>query len=389
MKEIVEYILATLIIASIIPVYDYIMSTMYSPPELRVEETTVYSFADQVIPIIYDASLYGNLSSPLLDLTTLIKNKLPYIADKYGFHIEMISSGITSIEVDTSIKVYTIMQGNVTILMIHSNGSAYNITLYTPSIDLGNGTYVYEYIPPNIDEIVFVSAVLDTGYYRFIDYYYSGAERIYVGNYEGSLAIISPSGSLALYTLPNGYSGLPITIVSYTGNWFESLKDVVKYGNVIGIGNILIGWSFFYGPYIQYDVYYDSRTIRYYGLYNETITVNGVDYDVVNVSLVYNYTIDTVRYRYYLFSGTVTSTLVDSVSYYMLTKPINAPIYNLPIIYGRGSNGKIYVGIWYPHRLSFGDTLPTGIPVTKITILRRIGMVDYYITIYMWRRTVT
>ena len=97
------------------------MSTIYSPPELRVEETTVYSFADQVIPIIYDASLYGNLSSPLLDLTTLIKSKLPYITDKYGFHIEMVSSGITSIEVDTSIKVYTIMQGNVTILMIYSN----------------------------------------------------------------------------------------------------------------------------------------------------------------------------------------------------------------------------------------------------------------------------
>lgn len=389
MKEIIEYILATLIIVSIIPVYNYVMSTIYSPPEIRVEETTVYSFADQVIPLLYDACLYGNLSSPLIDLTSLIKNKLPYITDKYGFHIEMISSGVTSIVVDTSIKIYTSMQGNVTILMIYNDGSVYNVSLTEPTIDLGNGTYIYEYVPDDINSIVFIASVLDTGLYRFINYYDNGVVKVYLGNYNGSLTILSRQGAISFYTLPDNYYGLPITIISYNNKWFEASEDVVKYGSIEGFEGYGMGWEGFFNIYIWYDVVYDSRTIRYFGLYNETITIDDKQYDLVSIDLVYNYTIDVVRYKYYIFTGKVTSTLISSESYYMVINPIYAPIYNLPIIYGRGANGEIYVGTWYPHRLSIGDPIPTGVPVTKITILRRIGMIDYYITIYMWRRAVT
>ena len=388
MKEIVEYILAALIIISIIPIYDYIMTTIYSPPELKVEKTTAYSFADQVIPIIYEAGLYGNLSSPLLDLGALIKNKLPYMTSKYGFHIDMVSGGITRIEYSGSIKVYTIMKGNVSLLILRSNGATYNITLTTPSYDLGNGTYIYEYVP-SVDDIVFIAAVLDTEYYRFVNYYYGNVKKVYIGNYNGSLVIASDKGYLTYYTLPNNYMGVPLNITGYSEYGFEVLSDVVKYGNVIGIGNIGIGWSFPYGLYISYDVYYDSRAIRYYGLYNTTLSVDTGEYDLTAVNVVYNYTIDTVRYRYYLFWGIVTTELVSSVSYYMERYPVYAPIYNLPIIYGRDGSGEVFVGTWYPHRLSFGDTIPEGIPVTRITLVKRIGMVDYYITIYMWRKAVT
>ncbi|MEM1555160.1 MAG: hypothetical protein QXM54_01280, partial [Desulfurococcaceae archaeon] len=65
-------------------------------------------------------------------------------------------------------------------------------------------------------------------------------------------------------------------------------------------------------------------------------------------------------------------------------KPINTPIYNIPVIIVRGTNGT-WVAYWYPHNLSFGYGIPREIPVTEITLIKRIGMVDYVLKLYVWR----
>ncbi len=388
MKDIVEYILATLVILSIIPVYNYIIDTLYSPPELRVEETVVYAFADQLIPIINEAGLYGNLSSPLIDLGELVKHRLPYFTDKYGFYVEMVSAGILYTFVSGGdVVIYTLMKGNVSIIVIDKDLAAYNMSRSDPSYVLSNGTYVYRFTLPDPSNTAYIAVVLDTNYYRYIDYCVVDANEIYIGNINGSLIMLSQN--ISLYTLPSNEYGLPIAITSYSHNRFQVFNKTIVYGNIVGLGSIGFGWSWWYGPYVEYSIYYNSTYMKYYGIYSNNIIVGGTSYEVVPIYLIYNCTVDEVRYRYYLWPGTMSSWVVSSSEYDMLKNPLYAPVYNIPLIYGKGASGEIYVGKWYPHRITFGETVPEGIPVTKITLLKRIGMVDYYITIYMWRRAVT
>ncbi|OYT37640.1 MAG: hypothetical protein B6U89_07025, partial [Desulfurococcales archaeon ex4484_58] len=369
MKEIIEYILAAVIILSIIPIYNYIVSVLYSPPELKVEETVVHAFTDQVVEVINEAGLYGNLTSPLVDLADLIKQKLPYYTSEYGFYVEMVSSGIINIIVEnSSVKIYTISQGNVTLLLVYDNGSTYTLYSTNPSLVLDNGTYVYVLSKPDTGQLVYAAAILDTRYYRYIDHYMGTAVPVHIGNINNSLVLVIENTTL-LYTLPDGEKGLPIDIISYSKNGFQIFNKTIKYGSLIGFSFVGFGWSWRYGPFIEYGVFYNSTSIEYYAIYNSSTVLNGVNYSVLPIYLVYNYTIDQVRYRYYLFSGILTTDLVSSEQYSLSKIPINAPIYNLPIIVARAPNGTIIVGNWYPHKLAFGETIPEGIPVTKTTIL--------------------
>ncbi len=388
MKEVVEYILAALIVMSVIPIYNYITGSLYSPPELQVEQSVVSAFTDQIVVFLNEAALYGNLSSPIVDLTSLIENRYPYFTRQYAFRIEMVSNGIINVNVSAgSIKVYTLQKGNLTLLIVHSDYTLINTTLERPINSFPNGTYLYEYNDERSD-IIFVASVLDTGIYRYVDYYESPTlNKVYIGNYYGVFSVITDKDP-EYFSLPGGRKGLKLTIVSYSPGSIQFINGSVRFGDITGFSFGGIGFSWTYGLYIYYYVEYQDQIMTYYSTYTDTSTYNGINYNILSNSLLNMTAYDTFKYTYYLWYGELDKELVSEDPISPEYVDIEAPIYNVLLVMLTDRAGNHYLGYWYPHNITIGYTLPKGLPVTSITIVKRLGMVDYTITVYMWRRVI-
>lgn len=388
MKEVVEYILAGLIIMSILPIYDYIMTNLYTPPELEVEQSVVAAFTDQVVSFLDEAAIYGNLSSPIVDLMSLIEKRFPHFTQQYRFHIELVSIGIERIAVTQSndIYVYTRDKGNVTVLIIYNDYTLENKTETSPYTSFPNGTYVYRIEPTHQDkQIIFIVAVLDTGLHRFINYYETeSVKKAYIGNYQGQLSMITTS-LLDYYSLPDNINGVNLSLVTYSKSKFELLSESVSYGSVSSIYDFGIIWWWFLPIGVYYHVDYDRTKLKYYAVYEGMLEFKNNIYYVHSGSLLVMKAICTYCYKYYFLTGQTNVEPEGCVPQGAEYTPIMAPIYNLPLAVLRDASGDHYIATWYPHRIEIGYTKPSGMPVTTIRVVKRLGMVDYLITVTMWR----
>jgi len=409
MKEVIEYILAFLVILSVLPIYNYVMTNLYTPPQLEVEESVLATFSDQVVNLLEEQAIYGNLTSPLIDLKTLIENKFPYITKDYMFNIKIVSAGIQkTIVKGNCLKVYTIYKGNVSAFVLYEDHTYYSASTTKPSQILDNGTYIYTVFLNKAIKVVFAMIILDTGTYRFINYYHDqNIKKVYIGNYNGKFAIITDQ-NLAYYNLPGDKQGVDLIIISYSNGKFHIQSNKVVFGDIEDIYNFnltpvdkipVVPPIIDYIYEFKYRVDYNNNHISYYAINDAVLSVNGINYKILN-GVVLNYqSIDTIEYLYYirvrkLFGIPISSEVIDKS-----TKLINqtylrsdysyiyAPIYNLPLSILEDANGNKYIGIWYPRELTIGYTPPSSLPTRSVTLIRRLGSVDYYITITLWRKT--
>ena len=371
MKEIIEYILATLIILSFVPIYTYITHTLYIQPATEPEPTVLALFTENIKDILEEIGTAGNLTSPTLDLDETIRDRLGSLYQDYGFHIEISSANIVDLKVSgNKVEVYTLDDGNVSILVIYSDSSWENKTLTTPTNVFQNGTRLYSFAMSS-SNIIFVSAILDTGTHRFIRYYIENNVKIlYPSNYGGNIVLLNnlSQGSITNYKIYNNIYGVNLTIYYYSKNSYGTYNET----------------SFEYGFSISSIYKYVNHTdIRYYLIYERNVQYKGSTYEVYNVSLAKNSSL--LQCYYYWWWGLWICWVLDTS---FIMEDINSPVYNIIAFHAVDNNGDHYIGVWYPQNLSIGDPIPSGWPVRKIMFIQRIGMIDYYVTVYIWRRTI-
>ena len=379
MKEVIEYVLATLVILSCIPLYNFITDQLYSPPELEVDYSLATMFSEHVIDTLKQVAVYGNLSSPLIDLSTYIREKLSYLGNEYGYQISIVSQGILDTVLQgNTLKIYTMDQGNVSILAIFSDGSMENMTITSPSTICPNNTYVYETSISSTSQLKFIVVVLDTGVYRYIDYYSNGTDIVYLGNINNTLYLISdhqfPPNSII-----NGSQYVMAKIISFSNGNFLVSKETM-YKKYLRLEAGWIGWCF-----IVWEIY-ESTEIRYYAIYDGVTTVGPYTYYKYRISVLEER--NTIKSPIYWFPWCTPPEPENITPPVYRMNELRAPIYNLLLVLLKDANGDIHIAIWYPHSIVVGDNVPKDLPVRRVVMLRRLGMIDYYVTIYVWRRSI-
>jgi len=146
-KELVEYILATVILASSLVAYNFIMDTMLAPPDLVVDPTLLSLLSTQIKDLLEAPVLHGNSSSPFFSFEKYLNQELGYILKDYAYCIEVVSGGITEMTYDNTSKIITIKAvepGTPNLLLVDQTPTGFTIVNTTAtSYDYTNGAYVY------------------------------------------------------------------------------------------------------------------------------------------------------------------------------------------------------------------------------------------------------
>lgn len=376
MKEIIEYILSAIILISIIPIYNYVTGNLYSSPQFEVDVNFAYSLAERIAQILDKEAQAGNLSSPFFNPLESLIRELGFIGKKIGLYVEIISNGIKDIKLNGNLlEIETLIQGNLSILIVYRNGGMINLTINKP-VENKDSMYIYRVVVNEPDNIVFIASLIDDGLYRYVNYLIRDE------------ALILRIGSInkMLYLFSDKFIGdeSSVNLVAYSWN-FEIFNDTVTYRNITKIEQTRAERG--QPGYIKvWNVYTNTTTLKYMCVRDDnTSSVNLHAYQVLLGSEVVeekiSYVVDVRGPKPRLINYTIEEINESTI---LGIKPINTPIYNIPVIIVRGTNGT-WVAYWYPHNLSFGYGIPREIPVTEITLIKRIGMVDYVLKLYVWR----
>jgi hypothetical protein len=380
LKEVIEYLLAALIIVSIIPIYDYIASQLYSPPELLVDYSYINLFTTQIIPILQNETIHGNLTSPFFNLKHYLESKIYYLSSEYLFRIDIVSSGMQSINYDNetgNISIISLSNTNPVLLIIANNNGypkLYSVVINTTPTTLANGTYMYEFNVESIgiapQNVIYILCVQDTGLYRYIDSYRVRG-KIHVAKITENNGII---GVAVPHTQIND-SAMNAIVVFYGSKTLYWYNNTIYNSTTKITGNSLI---------------MVEHNISYILFLNKTLTYCNTQYNIYNLTV--NIFERTISYHYKQGGGRgrgrkSSGNIATEIGNTTIHDYVETPIYNLVLIVFMTRNGDIYIAEWYPHSFSIGNTIPRDIPVRKISLTARLGMFDYTLTVYMWRRT--
>ncbi len=381
MKEIIEYLLAALVIISIIPIYNFIMTSYYSPPPKNVEPLTLYTYSQTFNSILYNLNEKGNLTPEVIDITSIFNNALGRnTVINYGYNLSIISHGIKQIKLETNKIVITCRdKGNLSVLIIDSDLSSEEFYVGMPTYEV-NGTYFY-LIDIDTSNVIAVAAILETGIVRYYDEWISDdVYRMYVINTNNKVTLLIPAD----YPLPSlydyhGYDVVDTYIFYYTQLhyfkyrylWYRYVKDATYYVS-------------YDEPYYKVLIVNESE-INYLSTYYSTREINGKLYYLF-FPQVFHYE-EQYHEEYRRVGDTWRRVTRYLVSSYFDVKQIGFPIYNSVFIILKDTNNRIYIASIYHHRIDLGEKPPVNWPTRTISYFIRIGMVDYLVTITVWRRS--
>jgi len=364
-KELVEYILATVILASSLVAYNFIMDTMSAPPDVVVDPTLLSLLSNRIKDLLEAPVLHGNSSSPFFSFEKHLDQELDYILKDYAYRIEVVSGGITEMTYDNTSKIITIKvvePGTLNLLLVDRTPTGFTIANTTvANYAYANGAYFYTINISSLGVInpLYAVAVLETSSYRYIDYLrISNVVEANFTEYNGLIAVALPSN----VTSDTSFN---TTVVYYGNMTYEVVYSRTLIEVVSARGN---------------RVTFSNKTISY--ILNKTADVNyeGNNFRVYKLD-VWKYT-NTTTYRIH------PNLMPEGSSITISNNPVESPIYNLLLVVFRDSSGKIYVARWYPHSLTIGSNTPREFPYSKLTFYARLGYFDYWITVYLWRVTI-
>ncbi|ABN70564.1 hypothetical protein Smar_1475 [Staphylothermus marinus F1] len=378
MKELIEYVLAALIIVSFIPIFDVIVTDFSRTNPPIIESSTLVYMSSGIRDVLTNISSQGNFTPQLVDIAGAISSRLN-ISRNIGYNVRIVSSGVSKINVqDNNIQVYTTSPGKLYVCIVYNDLSYSNYQLYKPTTTLANGTFLYTIIPSRTD-IIAVSAILETGVARYIGYWISDniyEAHAYNVNNTVTIAIPDTVPQPNYYTV-SGLEAIDAILIYYTQGHF--------YNYSIASGSFIVNltWIQYYSYYWGAG-YYKQYFSRYIASYYDQTTIDGITYSLHKLQNYVEKDTHYILYEYY--SGNLIiyyDSIVGTESRFF---NIQYPIYNLVFIFLRDADNNIYYAVIYPHELSIGEPIPSNWVTYKTTYTARIGMVNYDIIITVWRR---
>ncbi|MEM0378979.1 MAG: hypothetical protein QXU53_06610 [Thermosphaera sp.] len=373
MKEIVEYLLAGLIVAMLFPMFEILVI-----PYLRLEEKSVSAdlaglIAMHASQIIEDLHSRGNLTKAFMmneDFITLVQERIPLIdLSRYGVIIK-VTPLVPEVSVnETSIQVKSFINGSLHLLIIYFNGSASTLTLEPSRSRMESGYYVY-IVEQGLGNIKSVVAVVESTAARGGGYWINGTFDGYplgvVENNERSLRLIlnkgitGALGNVSIYYFTKGFSNHSYT--RYTFNeifilWTSGYTTNVSYYHIIYVGKPVAGNS----SYLKIEL--NTTRLRY----NET-------YGGDNCNSTTNYTNCRL----------ISQTLLGSNS---SSSPVDWGLYNAVLITVNDPKGLKAVPLYPPGPFTTSNSVATPPQTVKRASSHvRLGLFDYYIEVEVWER---
>jgi len=411
LKEVIEYILAGLIIASFIPLYITINVNMYNPPPKRMDPNIMVLYSNVIEEVLNELITSNNFTPEIIDIASIVRERVGSDVYKdYGYHVRIVSWGVVNITLYSDhVSVYTRDLGNLTVLIIRNDLSSESYYLETPSKTYyRNALYRYD-IYTDTSTIIAVAAVLETGITKYIGYYIAdGIHRIYLLNLGNRLYIVNnigENGNIATRYYANHY-------IVDTYLYYYTRRNMSVYRHLYYVHSIDT-WIYdmcccsssnppnHYLRFLEKEVIPVIYTdIDYYGIYDGTITINGVEYEKFYVAAFgyeRNYTEYYERRDLYWGYCSCSEACSDQCPYWVRTDQrfdgdrvfmdeLTAPLYNAVLMILRDENGELYAVLFYRHEIEFGDTIPVNWKVETLVYMIRVGMIDYEVTLTIWRR---
>ncbi|MCI4462526.1 MAG: hypothetical protein JHC12_06225, partial [Thermogladius sp.] len=261
MREIIEYILAFIIIASIIPVYNIMVNIYYRPTVRYPQANVVEVYANAVAQALNKAFSRGNLTPEIPELYQGILSDIASLVGQtvfnmYGFNATVYSA-ITSVNVTgNNIAVGTLYNGTLTLLLVYGDGSWSTMSKSQPdSYDPATNLFTYSFTTTTTPNAVV--AVLESPTARFVNYWLrNSSSAAYLFTQSGNLRLVVDSGLLSTlkpFNHPNFSRVYNTTLFyyadknfgNYNSTYYESLIWVVfnhEDGDVVTLNQSSIGY---------------------------------------------------------------------------------------------------------------------------------------------------
>ncbi|WP_434731127.1 hypothetical protein WLZ34_05945 [Thermogladius sp. KZ2Tp1] len=377
MKEIVEYVLAFIILLSVIPVFNMMVNVYYKPLVKAPQTNVVDIYATAVSLALSNAFSSGNLTPELPELYNSIVNYVnsavgETIYSRYGFNAT-VSSGVTAVTVSGgSLVVKTLYNGTLAVLLVFKGGGWSTLSKASPdAFDPSSGTYTYTFTLQSTPQAVV--AVLESSSARFVNYWFqdpSASAYLYSSSGNVMLAVSnSVLSTVMAYNHPNFSTVYNTTLLYYANNTFNAYSSTY-YEPLV--------WVVFYPG--RYDnVTLNRSSIGYYsrpaGAWNSTYSTLRTFVGETHVTV--NLTCQWVSGNYYCSNPVYVSSWAG-------TRDLVLPISNLVMVVVYDGSNSIPAPV-YRGAFSVGERPPSS-GYWETTYYVRLGLFDYVVDLKVWQR---
>ncbi|MEZ0393803.1 MAG: hypothetical protein ABWK00_01975 [Desulfurococcaceae archaeon] len=373
MKELVEYVLAALVIISAIPIYNAIVSSLAGPPQGAggVDPNVLASVQEAVGRALAAAYVAGNLS-PLLPWGIDYLRNLTYslagssLPPGYGLYVSVYTPIVGATLNGSALTALAAENGTMRALLVYSDGSS-SASSATGS-PAPSGYYAFKFDVANASGLAAAVLVLESGAARYLYYYLPEG--------TGLCAPLSINGTMGLLC-GSSAPAMNATLFYYSGG-------APGYGNYSSLSYVALVNATLGGPTFVQSIYYNVSDVRYSAVgtgrpYNSThsyylVRMNRLDTMYANSSCTWSNALND-----YICSKR------SRVGSYAYSFEIGYPVANLVLLYVNAT-GYRAVAPTYFAGLSYGDRAPPGAAAASSTFYVRLGSFDYLVRVTVWRR---
>ncbi|ADV64600.1 hypothetical protein [Desulfurococcus mucosus] len=369
MKEVVEYVLAVLIVLSILPFYNMVATQFYTPTKGRGTVAVGDIFVSAVSLAFRDAYNNGNTSIEVAEvrssLDSLIRRYAGSAYDEYYYYARLYSPiNVTLDPTGRTVTVYSPFNMTTYLLLVSWNGAA-SISLQLNPVKAGDVfKYTYNYSALSFKGVSVAVAVSGYGSTWFIGYWLNESSTM-------GYIVAAPGGLLTV--LADRNAGLkPTSFYNYTG-----FNSTIYYVATQGLANYTRSWT---NITIKMIV---SGDIVSYMEYNTTETMYLGEKKTYNSSMD-AYTLYLAKGRSYWVYSEGRSRLVENATE---KASVNYPIYNMVLATIYDGARVIYAPAYRNnYTVTNAPEHPPG-DADRVSSYVTIGMFTYMVDLWSWRRS--
>lgn len=372
MKEVVEYILAILIILSVLPFYNMVVSQFYTPEKTVSAGTDISEvFTTIVQKVLADAFNQGNLTLEVSEikesLEKAVESYAGSLAGEYYYYARVYTPlNITVDPVGRVITVTSLFNATIRILAVSLNGSSSIVVEPVLSKTGGVYMYTYNYTTSPVKSFSAIIAVGEQGAVRFIGYWLNSTEGYTISDSTRRLLVLAPSNITLNTTSFYNFTGVNTTL------YYLASSTLANYTS----SKTNITWNMKFSGGIPVEVHYNITETRYMAdeskqQYNSSLK---------------KYEVYLVKGRTYYRYERGQTWLVESVS---SIEDIYAPIYNAVLVslVSLSDGSKTIQAPVYRNTYILTNAPGSPLPqATRVSSYITIGAFTYMLELWVWRR---